>query len=87
MNVYSKTDLDTIREQYAPTGTVCRVVTVRHTFANNYTTVETKYFATRQEGLEYADQDGGAEVRMPEYQGDIAFSADGKLVRMFTQFA
>ena len=87
MNAYSKADLETIRTQYAPAGTVCRVVTVRHLYGNKYSTVEIRYFATREEGLEYADQDGGAEVRMPEYQGDMAFSADGKLIRMFTQFA
>jgi len=86
MTPYSQQDLETIRTKYAPAGTVCRVVTVRH-IGDRYKTVQTNFFATREEGVDFASNGAAwAEVGMPEYQGDIAFSADGKLVRMLTYF-
>jgi hypothetical protein len=82
---YSQQDLETIRTKYAPAGTVCRVVTVRHLAGDRYRTVHTHFFATRVEGMDFASN-GASEVRMPGYQYDIAFSADGKWVRMLTYF-
>jgi hypothetical protein len=84
MKTYSAKDRAEIAAMYP--GTCCRVSNLRHTHSDRYTGEGNRAFTTEQDALDYCAELGGAECDLPEYYGDIAFSADGKQIRILTRY-
>lgn len=85
MKTYTAEERAKIRANYAPAGAVCRVITLRHRYAEEYENIGTRFFNSFQEGMDFASE-AGTEVDLPEHAGDAAFSTDGKTIRVFTFF-
>jgi hypothetical protein len=85
MKTYSTEDRQKIAAMHP--GSVCRVVELKHLYAEKYETIGTTAFASQEEAMALCLSTGGGEVDVPEYFGDMAFSADGKRIFILTNFS
>lgn len=84
MKTYSTKDRQKIAAMHP--GSVCRVVELEHLYGEKYKTRSTTPFASEEEAMGLCLSTGGAEVDLPEYFGDTAFSADGKRIFILTRY-
>lgn len=85
MKTYTKLDRQKIAAMNP--GTVCRVVELEHLYEEKYATLNTTSFASKIEAMELCLSTGGGEIDLPNYFGDMAYSADGKRIFVFTNYS